>query len=537
VWNGGDDDDTMNGGDGTDTIEVNGSPVAGEQFAVKPSATAGRVQFDRLGPNPPGAFNLDIGTSEKLDLRMNGGDDNFTADAGLDALGFKLQVDGGDGNDVIDGGDGADLLRGGNGDDRVIGDDNPANTRDLSYGDAGNDTLVWNGGDDDDVNDGGDGNDTIEVNGSPVAGEQFEVKPSATPGHVQFDRLGPSPTPGTFNLDIVTSERLDLRMNGGDDTVTAASGLEPLGLHLDVTGGDGNDSIDGSDSADLLSGGNGNDRITADDNPPGTQDVANGDAGDDTFVWNPGDDDDVNEGGDGNDTVEVNGATAGEKFTVKPSATAGRVQFDRVSPDPKFSIDIGTSENLHVNGGDGDDTILGSKGLAGLIASTFNGDAGNDTIKGSDGADKVSGGKGSDLIVTRDRAGDEVECNGGFDLALVDRRDRVRGCEIVLGGRLRVKHVGSSLTVHGGAAALKLRCVATAKCRGTAALLYHGKSLGKVRFNLKSGKAKTYRIDLNRRGHRLLAASSKARKVVLRIDAKDNMGNGWRTSDRIKLKG
>ena len=89
----------------------------------------------------------------------------------------------------------------------------------------------------------------------------------------------------------------------------------------------------------MLSGGAGNDRIVPDDNPAGTRDVARGDAGDDTIVWNPGDDDDINDGGDGNDTSEVNGGSGGEQFTVKPSATAGRVlvRSHRARPRPARS--------------------------------------------------------------------------------------------------------------------------------------------------------------------------------------------------------
>ena len=58
-----------------------------------------------------------------------------------------------------------------------------------------------------------------------------------------------------------------------------------------------------------------------DDNPAGTRDDARGDAGNDTIIWNGGDDDDLNDGGDGDDTSHVNGATANETFTVKPCAT------------------------------------------------------------------------------------------------------------------------------------------------------------------------------------------------------------------------
>ena len=440
VWNPGHDSDKMDGGDGTDTIEMNGGG-GGEQFTVKPSATAGRVQFDRTGPTPPGPFTLDIGTSERLDFNANGGDDSLVSDPGLDALGFKLDIDGGAGNDTLDGGDGADLMNGGDGDDRITPDDNPPlpGPRDDARGGAGNDTIVWNGGDDDDLNEGGDGVDTIEVNGAPLP-EQFTVKPSATPGRILFDRL--TTPPGPFNIDIGTAERLDLNLNGGDDSVTADPGFDP-GFKLDVEGADGNDSIDGGDAADLLSGGEGNDRIAGDDNPPGTRDDVRGDGGDDTMVWNPGDDDDTNEGGAGNDTSEINGGGGAEKFTVKPAAVAGRVSFDRTDPAP-FNVDIGTTESLLLNAAGGDDRIKGAAGLAGLIKSTLNGDDGNDRVTGTDGEDRLSGGKGFDLINAVDSAEDHVDCGKGLDLAVVDRRDFLRGCDVVLGGLPRVKPSGKA---------------------------------------------------------------------------------------------
>jgi Ca2+-binding RTX toxin-like protein len=531
VWNPGDDSDVNDGNGGTDTIEVNGGGV-GETFAVKPSTTAGRVQFDRTPPtpNPPGNFSLDIGTAERLDMNMNAGDDTFTADAGLDALGFKIDADGGDGNDSIDGSDGADLLKGGNGDDRIVPDDNPLNTRDDASGDAGDDTIVWNGGDDDDLNDGGAGNDSTQVNGA-TANETFTVKPGPN-GHVIFDRTAPTPNPpGFFNIDISTTEKLDLNMNAGDDTVTADPGFSALAL--DVDGGDGNDRIDGSDAADTLSGGNGDDRIAADDNPAGTHDVANGDAGNDLMVWNPGDDDDVNEGGDGDDTSEVNGATGDEDFTVKPSATAGRVAFARIN-NP-FFVDIGTTEHLDVSAGGGDDTIKGSKGLAGLIKSVFSGDDGDDTIRGTDGEDRLNGGKGFDLIRSADKAEDLVDCGRGLDLAIVDRRDFLRNCNIVLGGALRVRVPDRTLVADNGLAAVRLKCAGTKRCKGVVRLRSGGKTLASKRFDIKRG-SKTVHLKLNRKGLRLMAhAPAKGRSMKLRIDAKDAKGNGWRSTAKVRV--
>jgi Ca2+-binding RTX toxin-like protein len=510
VWNGGDDNDVNVGGADNDTTEVNGA-AAGEAFTVKPStAMPGFVRFDRL-TDPPGPFNIEIsGDTERLDLNANGGEDSVTAERGFDTL--KLDVEGGEGND------------------------NLANTRDVSRGDAGDDTMVWNGGDDDDINEGGADNDNTQVNGA-AAGEEFTVKPSsAMPGFVRFDRL--TDPPGPFSIEISgDTERLDLNANGGEDSVTADSGF--ASLMLDVEGGEGNDTLDGGDAADLLSGGPGNDRLTGDDNPAFTQDVSRGDAGDDTMVWNPGDDDDVNEGGPDNDTTEVNGGGK-ERFEVAPGA-GGRVALARVQPNSSFgapfSVDIGTTENLRLNAGDGDDTIVGKRGLAGLIKSTLNGDDGNDSIKGTDGEDLLSGGKGFDVIRSRDNAADQVEGDSGFDVAFVDKRDTVRGVEIVLGGKLRVRHLGGkAITVAGNVAVVRLQGVGTKLTTGRVHLVRNGKSLGSAKYKV-TREPKKVRIKLNRKGLRLVArAPRKGLSAKLRIDARDTNGNGWRTSDSIKLK-
>ena len=511
--------------------------------AIAITCVANQVKINGADPGT-GAANCDAITAIAVQGGPGANNINLagvtTADPAVDTdfpAVTSVTIDGGGGDDLINGSQYPDTIHGGNGNDRIIGDNNVAGTRDNSQGDNGNDTLVWNPGDGDDINEGGNGTDTIEVNGGG-GGEQFEVKPSATPGRVQFDRTGPNP-PGPFNLDIGTAERLDMNANGGDDTFTAQNGLNALGFALDVDGGVGNDNLDGGDGPDLLSGGDGNDRIAGDDNPAGTRDNAQGGTGDDTMVWNPGDGDDLNEGGDGNDTVEVNGGGGGEQFEVKPSATPGRVQFDRTGPNPPgpFNIDIGTSEHLVLNAGGGNDKITGKKGLNGLIQSTFNGDDGNDTITGTDAADVVSGGKGFDVITTRDKAADQVECDGGFDLAFVDRRDTVRGCEIVLGGRLRVKHSSSVLHVTGNVVGTKLTCVATQRCKGTARLMRGGKSLGSTTFTLKRNKAKTVRIKLGPRGRSLLAkASAKGLAVQLQLDSRDSRGNGWRTTSNVRLK-
>src|ERR1044071_7687907 len=103
IWNPGDDTDLNEGGAGTDTVEVNGGNGT-EQFTETANGT--RVRFDRLDPAP---FSIDIGTSEKLVLNANGGDDSSSATGNLSAL-IQITLDGGAGNDTGLGGDGAGTL-------------------------------------------------------------------------------------------------------------------------------------------------------------------------------------------------------------------------------------------------------------------------------------------------------------------------------------------------------------------------------------------------------------------------------------------
>jgi Ca2+-binding RTX toxin-like protein len=237
---------------------------ANDQIAI--TSVGGDVRVN--GGNPGGGAAVDSSDVTSIDVSGGPGANDINL-AGVIAADFtaltSVTVDGRDGNDTINGSQLADELEGGDGDDRLIGDNNPDGTRDEAIGEAGNDTMVWNPGDGDDVNEGGDGTDTVEVNGGN-GGEVFEVKPSAVAGRVAFDRTGPNP-PGPFNLDIGTSERLDLNANGGDDSLNAAGPVTGLaGLTIDAEGGDGNDTLaGGSQAVDALSGGAGADTLRSRD--------------------------------------------------------------------------------------------------------------------------------------------------------------------------------------------------------------------------------------------------------------------------------
>jgi Ca2+-binding RTX toxin-like protein len=171
----------------------------------------------------------------------------------------------------------------------------------------------------------------------------------------------------------------------GNDTITGGSGNDLL------FGQDGDDTLFGEGGNDQLFGGAGNDVLTG----GAGDDQVFGEAGNDRMIWNPGDGSDVFEGGDGIDTAEVNGGNGAETFTI--TANGSRVRFDRVNPAP-FSLDIGTTENLILHAGGGDDVITAGNGLASLISLTLDGGAGNDTITGGDGADTLIGCTGNDLV-------------------------------------------------------------------------------------------------------------------------------------------
>jgi Ca2+-binding RTX toxin-like protein len=95
-------------------------------------------------------------------------------------------------------------------------------------------------------------------------------------------------------------------------------------------------------------------------------------------------------------------------------------------------------------GGGGPDRLNGGKGAdrlrGGTGADIFQGDAGkdrliggsgHDELSGGTGSDRFSGGAGDDLLRAAEGQHDIVRCGRGYDRAVVDRVDSVRGCETV----------------------------------------------------------------------------------------------------------
>ncbi len=332
-----------------------------------------------------------------------GGNDTITLNEANGAL-PAARLFGGAGNDVLRGGSGNDMLFGQNGNDTLLGQGGfdflfggegndtltGGDADDQVFGQAGNDRMIWNPGDDTDLFEGGSGDDTAEVNGGNAA-ETFTV--TANGARVRFDRTDPAP----FSIDIGTTENLVLNMNGGDDRFSATGDLASL-IKLTVDGGAGNDTILGSNGADLLLGGADNDFI---DGQQGN-DVARLGTGNDVFQWDPGDGSDIVEGEDGSDTLLFNGSAGNETFAV--SANGERVRFTRDVGN--IVMDLNDVEKIDVNALGGADTVTVND-LSGTDVTEVNINLGAAAGGGDGSADTVvvNGTNGNNVVQVLGSAG------------------------------------------------------------------------------------------------------------------------------------
>ena len=130
-----------------------------------------------------------------------------------------------------------------------------------------------------------------------------------------------------------------------------------------------------------------------------------------------------------------NGGSAGGGPARCPSTIQGGTGDERL---------VGTAGDDRIDGADGRDRISGGKGRdclqggpdhdrvkGGADADRVAGGPGRDRLKGNGGRDKIRSGGGRDRINAADGERDRVVCGGGRDRAVVDRKDRVRGCEAV----------------------------------------------------------------------------------------------------------
>lgn len=418
--------DTWDGGAGTDT-----GNFSTFRFAVNVNLAASGAEVGHHGgaDTSAGPFVAMVDLTSVENIIGTSFNDRISGDAGANALsGFSGDdiLIGADGDDVLDGGSGNDLLRGGLGADRLIGGDGDdtagyegsssavvvnlrtqtasggtaegdsltliENLFGSSHGDAltgdnndnqllglnGNDTLDGQGAND--LLEGGLGNDRI------LGGDGFDmailrvdsgaVSVQATYGgvlvtsadgvdfiaddveFVQFndgqmalaqvkDMAGPG------NDTLIGTENADLLDGaGGDDRI------EGRGSNDHLFGGEGNDTILGENGADRLVGGAGNDRLDG----GAERDQMRGEAGDDTYVVDRSDDVIIENAGEGSDAV------------------LSAVDF--ALPDHVEHLTLIGTQGLTATGNSLANRLTGNIGDNRLLAN-----GGNDTVLGAGGVD------------------------------------------------------------------------------------------------------------------------------------------------------
>jgi len=232
---------------------------------------------------------------------------------------------------------------------------------------------------------------------------------------------------------VASSGTNDIRGGTGTDTVDFSSGSAALIITLDDTA---NDTAFGAASKNVRSdienviGGGGNDSIT------GTQtaNVLQGGGGKDTLVGAQGND--TLSGGNKNDSLV---GQRGADFLVGGAGTLDIVSYEEKREPVSITIDDlandgvqAESDNIAATaegfvGGIGNDSIIGS-GKPNLIFGgagddTLRGGSGNDSITGGAGLDSILGESGNDQLFGLDGQIDTLSGGSGTDSASSDSND------------------------------------------------------------------------------------------------------------------
>jgi Ca2+-binding RTX toxin-like protein len=355
----------------------------------------------------------------------------------------------------LQGGDGTDVLTGGNYDDTLTG----GLGADIEAGGDHTDTFVEDAA--------ANGNDSIS--GGTGSDDKLDYGARTVGVNVSLDGVANDGQPGV-ELDNVQTDVEFFTLGSGNDTFTGGPGTAQLrvsaGAGMDTLnggpvseglyGGPDNDTIHGGDGGDLIYGGAGNDHLfgedgydkfieDADDGVPtvttanGADDMSGGPLEDTVIYANRGAgtyaitlDNVANDGLDSvagggaeegdnvhDDVEDITGDAGGTNFITGSSAPNiisggnGNDVISSLGGDDRISASYGNdtvdagSENDTLNGFYGDDTLLGQAGNDYLY-----GQGDNDTLTGGPGNDLEAGDYGDDTVVE-----DGVSANGADNLS------------------------------------------------------------------------------------------------------------------------
>ncbi|MBK8085133.1 MAG: hypothetical protein IPK28_15680 [Devosia sp.] len=392
--------DTVDGGEGSDTYTVSGNEAGGwSSFeGYDTYADTGATGIDTIAAI--GAGDVDIGFKafgpssgiESIDATLAVGTVRLLGDWQANVLDFRttafiganIVIDAGYGNDSIYGNADANLIFAGGGNDVVNGGDGGD-----TYRVTGNQAGGWSSFQDYDTyaDTGASGIDTIEAFG---------------PGNVDIGLLSFGASSGIERIDgtkALGTVRLvgDWNANALDFRSTSL-----VGSNIVIDGGHGGDTITGSAEANIIVGGGGNDILNGGDGGD-TYRVTGNQAG----GWSSFQDYDTyaDTGASGIDSIAALGVGNVDIGLVSFGASSGIERIDGTGTlgtvrlvgdwsanllDFRTTSFVGT--NIVIDGAGGDDTLYGS--------------AEANTIVGGTGRDRMDGGNGGDTYrVTGNQAG------------------------------------------------------------------------------------------------------------------------------------
>ena len=388
---GGDGNDTVDGGGGDNTDVLRGGP-GNDTIIGRHSGQASPDEVDYSQAGGPVQVDLQKGTATGEGADTLSGIDLVAGSTFNDTLVGNADdnvISGGLGNDNIDGGPGGDLLSGDGGDDTVNGGSGAgAGVLDTDYIDYGaapgpvrvdfvaGKTAGW-------------GNDTV-TNIEGVFGSKFNDVLVGDGTSLLWGMAGDDEIHGQRDDRALFSKPVDANLASrtatgeGNDKLIDVANLEGSSGNDKLTGDDdpnvllggpgGNDTLSGGNGPDVLvsggasslSGGTGNDRLEG----RGAGDTLDGGTGDDLLS-----------GGGGANTID---GGAGDQDTV--------TYFGSTKP---AKVDLGAG----TGGADGTDQLRNVEGVVGTkLDDTVTGDSKGNVLQGGDGNDVLSGGGGSDFL-------------------------------------------------------------------------------------------------------------------------------------------
>ncbi len=376
VWHEGDGSGTVEGGlhlEG-DKLQVNAGTPLGQEVEI--TASGARVMLERMGP---AGFQLDIGTTEMLEVIGETGDDMVTAHSGVGPL-ILLEMRGGGGADTLRGAEGDDLLEGGEGND-------------MLNGGGGFDTVVYS---------------------ASTTGVQVSLE-----ANMAHDG-------GTYALGVYSGATETDRIYGAENIVGSAFAdllQGKTGSAAVIDAGDGHDRVETGIRNDAVTAGAGDDTVMTG-------------AGADSIIGIEGAD--TINGGAGFDTVDLSSALGDVYVDLEGNViqTGGTSQPYNVYTGATATSAVAGVENII--GSAFDDILLGKTGSAAVIAAGDGDDqvttgVRNDFVAGGAGADLIDTGAGSDTVF-EGAGNDTTDAGAGYDT--VDYGTSTTGVSVDLGANV-----------------------------------------------------------------------------------------------------